>query len=116
MSDFLSTLAGSSRAARSSRGDRVAAKALIGAPAGRKNDQGASARPSAATGRTRDDEAARIFARFRATVLFDDDYYRATYPDIVEARVDPLEHFFYHGYREGRRPNRLFDPTWYLKT
>ncbi|MGA2794446.1 MAG: glycoside hydrolase family 99-like domain-containing protein, partial [Roseiarcus sp.] len=59
---------------------------------------------------------ARIFAHFRSTALFDDDYYRTTYRDVVEARVDPLEHFFFHGYREGRRPNRLFDPTWYLKT
>ena len=116
MSDFLSTLAGSSRAARSRRADRVAAKTPPDAPASRKVDQGAPARPPGGPAQARDGELARIFARFRSTALFDDDYYRATYLDVVEARVDPLEHFFYQGYREGRRPNRLFDPIWYLKT
>ncbi|WP_315835702.1 glycoside hydrolase family 99-like domain-containing protein [Bradyrhizobium prioriisuperbiae] len=29
---------------------------------------------------------------------------------------DPFLHFYLHGYLEGRRPNPLFDPAWYLRT
>ncbi|MGO8800105.1 MAG: glycoside hydrolase family 99-like domain-containing protein [Roseiarcus sp.] len=116
MSDFLSTLAGSSRAARSRRGNRIVNKALADAPANGKGERRASVKPPGEEGQPRDGEIARLFAHFRSTALFDDDYYRSTYLDVVAAQVDPLEHFFFHGYREGRRPNRLFDPTWYLET
>lgn len=47
--------------------------------------------------------------------LFDTEFYLAQYPDIAQAGVPPLEHFFDFGYREGRRPNLYFDPQWYLK-
>ena len=57
-----------------------------------------------------------LFTYLRATTLFDENYYRTTYPDVVEARIDPLEHFFFYGYLEGRRPNPTFDPAWYLQT
>ncbi len=57
-----------------------------------------------------------IFAHFRSTALFDEDYYKKTYPDVAEADVDPLEHFFFYGYLEGRRPNPIFDPNWYVRT
>jgi glycosyltransferase involved in cell wall biosynthesis len=53
-------------------------------------------------------------ARVRASGLFDSEYYRATYPDVLQAGVDPLEHFYLYGYVEGRRPNPMFDPRWYL--
>lgn len=46
---------------------------------------------------------------------FDAVYYLATYPDVVEAGVDPLEHFFYTGWREGRNPNPKFDTSYYLE-
>ncbi|MGG5819314.1 glycoside hydrolase family 99-like domain-containing protein [Falsiroseomonas sp. HW251] len=49
-----------------------------------------------------------------ATGLFDAAYYAATYPDIAEAGVVPLEHFHDHGWKEGRRPNPYFDPLWYM--
>ncbi len=58
--------------------------------------------------------AARIQA-LRQTGLFDARYYLETYPDIAQAGIDPLEHFFDHGFREGRRPNPYFDPLWYLE-
>jgi glycosyltransferase involved in cell wall biosynthesis len=48
------------------------------------------------------------------TGLFDAAYYLGTYPDIAEAKVDPLEHFFDYGWQEGRRPNPYFDPLWYV--
>ena len=65
---------------------------------------------------TPEDESAKALARLRASTLFDDDYYRTTYPDVLEAGVDPLEHFYFYGYLEGRRPNPVFDPSWYLQT
>jgi glycosyltransferase involved in cell wall biosynthesis len=46
--------------------------------------------------------------------LFDSQYYLTQYPDVAQAEISPLEHFFDFGYREGRRPNAYFDPQWYL--
>jgi len=46
---------------------------------------------------------------------FDVAYYLARYPDVVEAAVDPLEHFFHTGWREGRNPNAEFDTAYYLE-
>ena len=46
--------------------------------------------------------------------LFDEAFYYSAYPDIANAGVSALEHFFDFGYREGRRPNFYFDPQWYL--
>ena len=45
---------------------------------------------------------------------FDPSYYLATYPDVATAGVDPLLHFFYTGWREGRNPNDDFDTSYYL--
>jgi glycosyltransferase involved in cell wall biosynthesis len=47
--------------------------------------------------------------------LFDAEFYLSQYPDIAQAGVAALEHFFDFGYREGRRPNQYFDPQWYLR-
>ena len=46
---------------------------------------------------------------------FDAAYYLADYPDVSKAGVDPLEHFFYTGWREGRNPNSQFDTGYYLE-
>lgn len=45
----------------------------------------------------------------RIIVFFDVDYYVQNYPDVVEANVDPLEHYLKFGWREKRKPN-----NWYL--
>ena len=29
--------------------------------------------------------------------------------------LEPLLHFYRYGWREGRKPNRYFDPAWYLQ-
>jgi glycosyltransferase involved in cell wall biosynthesis len=47
--------------------------------------------------------------------LFDAEFYLSQYPDIAQAGVAALEHFFDFGCREARRPNLYFDPQWYLK-
>ncbi|OXE36461.1 MAG: hypothetical protein CGW95_07545 [Phenylobacterium zucineum] len=46
--------------------------------------------------------------------VFDADYYLTLYPDIVEAGIDPLDHFLTDGWREGRNPNRAFSVADYL--
>ncbi|MGA8610235.1 MAG: hypothetical protein WB760_00680 [Xanthobacteraceae bacterium] len=45
---------------------------------------------------------------------FDSAFYTACYPDVAQARVDPLIHFFHTGWREGRNPSLEFDTKYYL--
>jgi glycosyltransferase involved in cell wall biosynthesis len=45
---------------------------------------------------------------------FSKDYYIAAYPDVAQAGIDPLLHFFHTGWREGRNPNQTFDTKYYL--
>ncbi len=51
-----------------------------------------------------------------ASALFDSDWYKATYPDVAAAGVDPLRHYLLKGASESRAPSPLFDPAYYLKT
>ncbi len=44
---------------------------------------------------------------------FDRGYYLKTYPDVARAGVDPLQHYLFHGAREGRNPNAQFDTRAY---
>lgn len=53
-------------------------------------------------------------ARLKHSALFDPDYYRQTYPDLVRAGIDPLHHFVAQGAQEGRMPNAFFDTVHYL--
>jgi HAD superfamily hydrolase (TIGR01549 family) len=47
--------------------------------------------------------------------LFDEKWYRTTYPDVGESGMDPLEHYVAHGAKAGRAPGPLFDTADYLK-
>ncbi|CAN5713899.1 hypothetical protein BH11VER1_BH11VER1_26520 [soil metagenome] len=47
---------------------------------------------------------------------FDRDFYLSNNPDIACASKDPLEHYHFHGEREGRSPCADFDPNYYLET
>jgi hypothetical protein len=49
-----------------------------------------------------------------ASLLFDSEWYRETYPDVAAASLDPVKHYFDSGFREGRNPNRYFDTNWYV--
>ena len=51
---------------------------------------------------------------FRRWKYFDAAFYRERYPDVVEARMQPFAHYLLHGAAEGRKPNRWFDPDYYL--
>lgn len=48
-----------------------------------------------------------------ASLIFDSEWYRQEYPDVVAAGLDPVMHYFDNGSREGRNPNRYFDTNWY---
>ena len=48
-----------------------------------------------------------------ASLIFDGDWYRTEYPDVAAVSMDPVEHYFDNGSREGRNPNRFFDTNWY---
>lgn len=50
----------------------------------------------------------------RDSGLFDAEFYAHHHPDVVEAQVPLLEHFFDQGWREGRDPNQFFDVSFYL--
>ena len=58
-------------------------------------------------------EYAAQVAELRESGLFDDEYYKQSYPDLAQADIPLFDHFFSYGYREGRRPNLYFDPAWY---
>jgi hypothetical protein len=47
--------------------------------------------------------------------LFDREYYLACNPDVGLSRVPPLAHFLLFGAFEGRKPNPLFDPAFYIR-
>jgi SAM-dependent methyltransferase len=52
----------------------------------------------------------------RQSKLVDEDWYRATYPDVVAAGADPVEDYLARGARGDRNPNLFFDSAWYLET
>lgn len=73
-------------------------------------DEGTSVATIADTGKP--DERAQLQT---VAAEFDAAYYSEHYPDVAEAGISPLEHFFYTGWREGRNPNAQFDTGYYLE-
>ena len=47
--------------------------------------------------------------------LFDEKYYLKKYPSVRNARISPLNHYLYHGFKEKKQPGKLFDNNFYLK-
>jgi hypothetical protein len=45
---------------------------------------------------------------------FDADWYRASYPEVASAGVDPITHYLQEGAAKGCNPHPLFDTNWYL--
>jgi len=60
---------------------------------------------------TRHRKAREILGR---SPLFNAEWYRGRYPDIVAAGLDPLDHFIRLGGAEGRHPSEEFNSRWYL--
>lgn len=50
----------------------------------------------------------------RASSLFDDEFYRAAYPDVIGEGLDPAEHYVLYGGRESRDPGPEFSSQAYL--
>jgi len=50
----------------------------------------------------------------RESGFFDANWYLANYPDVAQAKIDPLEHFVKYGWLEDRSPSAEFDVAWYL--
>jgi hypothetical protein len=46
--------------------------------------------------------------------FFDDAFYRFKYADISKTGLDPLEHYWISGWKEGRDPSATFSTTFYL--
>ncbi|MCC7553825.1 MAG: glycosyltransferase [Methanobacteriaceae archaeon] len=46
--------------------------------------------------------------------LFDKEFYLASYPHIAEEDIDPLEHFLFFGYDEGKYPSPHFNLSTYV--
>lgn len=46
--------------------------------------------------------------------LFDPEYYLDTNTDVKAAGVNPLKHYYYHGWKERRNPSQAFDTNYYL--
>jgi hypothetical protein len=47
--------------------------------------------------------------------LLDVDYYLKKNGDVKLSGMDPILHYLYHGYKEGRKPNHWFDGDDYLR-
>jgi hypothetical protein len=47
--------------------------------------------------------------------LFDAAWYLMRNPDVQDGELEPLVHFYRHGWLEHRKPNRYFDTEWYLE-
>lgn len=57
----------------------------------------------------------RTTGRFSPMADFDAEYYLGRNPDVAAAGVDPFEHFWFHGFREGRNPSAEFDVRFYAQ-
>lgn len=56
----------------------------------------------------------RGFKTIKEKGLFDSRYYLQENPDIRESGIDPLLHYMFHGFKEGRNPSPSFDNDYYL--
>ena len=61
-------------------------------------------------------EAMEIIKGYRAirkNNLFDDEFYLNKYPRVKSSEMDPLLHYIFFGFREGKKPNKDFDGIFY---
>lgn len=60
-------------------------------------------------------EQAEAVAMIRASGLFDEAWYLATYADAADSGLDPIEHYLTIGAARGHNPNPLFDTGFYAR-
>ena len=67
--------------------------------------------------KTHDKKMARLIIKgykaIRKNNLFDDEFYLSNYPKVRNSNMDPLLHYIYFGFKEGKRPNKTFDALFY---
>ena len=56
----------------------------------------------------------RGYRAIKKNNLFDYDYYLRNNTDVRVSGADPIIHYIYHGFKEGRKPNPAFDADYYL--
>ncbi len=52
----------------------------------------------------------------KASGLFNQEWYLASYPDVAKEGIDPIAHYLKFGAKEGRNPSPEFDSAWYLSS
>ena len=53
-----------------------------------------------------------LIKKFR---LFNFAYYNKKYPNVKKSKMNPIIHYLYYGYREGKNPSTEFETSYYLK-
>ena len=53
------------------------------------------------------------YKAIRKNNLFDDDFYLEKYPKVKDSKMDPLLHYIFFGFGEGKKPNNEFDGVFY---
>lgn len=59
-------------------------------------------------------EYQRAYSEIAESGLFDSEYYLDAYSDVKDSEMDPLIHYIFHGYREGKLPSLYFNQEKYL--
>ncbi|MDZ4170956.1 MAG: glycosyltransferase, partial [Methanobacteriaceae archaeon] len=57
----------------------------------------------------------RGYRAIKKANLLDYDYYFKNNPDVKLANINPILHYIYHGFKEGRNPNKTFNGEYYLR-
>jgi GT2 family glycosyltransferase len=56
-----------------------------------------------------DEDHGQNLLLLRRSRLFDSDYYVDSNQDLIDSGIDPLEHYYFNGWKEGRCPNQRFE-------
>ena len=51
----------------------------------------------------------KMYSKIMELGLFDEKFYLSSYPHIKNSGMDPLVHYLFHGYKEGKKPTANFD-------
>ena len=58
-------------------------------------------------------EITKGYKAIRKNNLFDDEFYLDKYPKVASSGMDPLLHYIFFGFDEGKKPNDTFDGVFY---
>ena len=58
----------------------------------------------------------RMLGKVERSGLFDVIYYLGNCPEACASNIDPIEHYFRWGEKQGLKPHPLFDPAYYTRT